>query len=175
MKYLLIPVLVVIAGMMTSCNREKTPEWKPAENPIFTVWGEKMDPSAPWPEYPRPALARDEWMNLNGLWDYAICPKDSDRPEPQGKILVPFPVESALSGVRERMSDSLALWYSREFVLPKQWKDKRIIINFEASDWDTTVWVNDRMASMHRGGYDPSGVTSPIILMTERSIHLWLR
>lgn len=155
MKYFLIPVLVVISGIMTCCHREKAPEWRPAENPIYTVWGEKLDPSAPWPEYPRPALARDEWMNLNGLWDYAICPKDADRPEPQGKILVPFPVESALSGVRERVNDSLALWYSRDFVLPKQWKDKRIIINFEASDWETTVWVNDKMATVHRGGYDP--------------------
>jgi len=167
MKYFLIPVLVVISGIMTCCHREKAPEWRPAENPIYTVWGEKLDPSAPWPEYPRPALARDEWMNLNGLWDYAICPKDADRPEPQGKILVPFPVESALSGVRERVNDSLALWYSRDFVLPKQWKDKRIIINFEASDWESTVWVNDTGAVMI-----PSGVTSPICLMAERSIRL---
>ena len=155
MKYYLIPLLVIISGMMTCCHREKAPEWKPAENPINTIWGEKLDPSAPWPEYPRPALARNEWINLNGLWDYAICPKDADQPEPQGKILVPFPVESALSGVRERISDSLALWYSRDFVLPKQWKDKRVIINFEASDWETTVWVDDKIVSTHRGGYDP--------------------
>jgi len=155
MKRFLIPVLIITAGVMTFCSREKTPEWKPAENPLTTVWGENIDPADPWPEYPRPALARKEWMSLNGLWNYALCPKDKERPEPQGKILVPYPVESALSGVRARMTDSLALWYSREFVLPKQWKNKQIIINFEASDWETTVWVNDNLAAIHRGGYDP--------------------
>ncbi len=155
MKYFLVPVIIVTAGLITCCQREIAPEWKPVENPIFTTWGEKLDPAAAWPEYPRPALVRDEWMNLNGLWDYSIGPKDAERPEPQGKILVPFPVESALSGVKERLTDSLALWYSREFVLPKQWDDKQIIINFEASDWETTVWVNDSLASIHRGGYNP--------------------
>jgi len=155
MKYNIIMILVVAAGVMTCCSREKTPAWKPAENPLMTSWAETIDPSAPWPEYPRPALERNEWMNLNGMWDYAIGPKDAERPEPQGKILVPFPVESALSGVKKRLTDSLALWYSREFVLPKGWDDKRVIINFEASDWETTVWVDGTLAMTHRGGYDP--------------------
>ena len=155
MKHFILPVLIITAGVMTCCSREKSPEWKPADNPLITTWGEKVDPALPWPEYPRPSLARDEWMSLNGLWDYAICPRDTVRPELQGKILVPYPVESALSGVRARVTDSLAVWYSREFILPKQWKDKQIIINFEASDWETTVWVNDNLAAIHRGGYDP--------------------
>jgi len=155
MKYSIFTVLVLTVGAMTCCTGKKATEWKPAENPLMTAWSEKIDPAAPWPEYPRPGLERNEWMSLNGLWDYAICPKDADRPDPQGKILVPYPVESALSGVRERMSDSLALWYSREFVIPKQWNDKQIIINFEASDWETTVWVDDNLAAVHRGGYDP--------------------
>ncbi len=155
MKYKVFTILVVTVGMLTFCSREKAPEWKPAENPLMTAWAETLDPAAPWPEYPRPALERKEWMSLNGTWDYAICPKEAERPESQGKILVPYPVESALSGVRQRLTDSLALWYSREFVLPKNWDDKRIIINFEASDWETTVWVDDNLATIHRGGYDP--------------------
>jgi hypothetical protein len=155
MKSLFVPVLIVITGVMTFCTSEKESVWKPAENPLLTVWSESIDPAAPWPEYPRPGMERAEWMSLNGLWDYAICPKEADRPAPQGKILVPYPVESALSGVKARMTDSLAIWYSREFVIPKQWKDKQIIINFEASDWETTVWVNDNLAAIHRGGYDP--------------------
>ena len=155
MKYLLFSFLAVMAGMMTFCTGNNAPGWKPAENPLMTTWGESVDPASPWAEYPRPALARDEWMSLNGMWDYAICPKDEERPEPQGKILVPYPVESALSGIRARMTDSLAVWYSREFVIPKKWSDKQIIINFEASDWETTVWVDDNLAAIHRGGYDP--------------------
>ncbi len=155
MRSNLIPVFVIIAGVMTFCTSEKGPEWVPADNPLFTTWGEALDPEAPWPEYPRPAMERSEWMSLNGMWDYAISEKASDRPAPQGKILVPFPVESALSGVKARMTDSLALWYSREFVIPKSWKEKQIVINFEASDWETTIWVDDNLAAMHRGGYDP--------------------
>ena len=95
-------------------------------------------------------------MSLNGLWDYAICGKEEDRPAPQGKILVPYPVESALSGVRLRMTDSLALWYSREFITARgNGEGKQIILNFEASDWETTVWIDDNFAISHRGGYDP--------------------
>ena len=155
MKRFLIPVFIITAGVMTFCSRDKAPAWQPADNPLITEWGEKIDPSAPWPEYPRPAMARDEWLSLNGMWDYALCPRDEERPEPQGKILVPYPVESALSGVKAVMTDSLAIWYSREFVIPKQWKEKQVIINFEASDWETTVWVDDNLAMIHRGGYDP--------------------
>ena len=155
MKYILFSFLVVIAGAMTFCTGEKAPGWKPAENPLMTTWGEALDPASPWAEYPRPALTRNEWMSLNGMWDYAICPKDEERPEPQGKILVPYPVESALSGIRAKMTDSLSIWYSREFVIPKKWSDKQIIINFEASDWETTVWIDGNLAVIHRGGYDP--------------------
>jgi hypothetical protein len=155
MKSLLIPGLFVIAGVMTFCNTEKESAWKPAESPLLTVWGESIDPAAPWPEYPRPGMERDQWMSLNGLWDYAICPKEADRPAPQGKIVVPYPAESALSGVNARITDSLALWYSREFTIPKDWKGKQLIVNFEASDWETTVWIDDNFAVSHRGGYDP--------------------
>ncbi len=147
--------LAVSAGVLTFCTSDKKPAWQPAENPLFTVWGENIDPSDPWPEYPRPGLVREEWMSLNGLWDYSICSKDEARPAPQGKILVPYPVESALSGVRHRMTDSLALWYSREFTVPRDWKDKQLILNFEASDWETTVWIDDNFAISHQGGYDP--------------------
>jgi beta-galactosidase/beta-glucuronidase len=155
MKSLFIPVLFVTAGVMTFCTGKKETVWKPAENPLLTVWGESIDPAMPWPEYPRPGLERAEWMSLNGLWYYSICPKEADRPEPQGKILVPYPAESALSGVKARITDSLALWYSREFTIPRRWKEKQLILNFEASDWETTVWIDDNFAVSHRGGYDP--------------------
>lgn len=147
--------VIASAMLMTFCTRDRVTEWHPAENPLFTVWSDNIDPSAPWPEYPRPGLVRGDWMSLNGLWDYAICAIDEERPSPEGKILVPYPVESALSGVKRRMTDSLALWYSREFEIPKQWKDRQLILNIEASDWETRIWIDDNFAMSHRGGYDP--------------------
>ena len=155
MKLNILPVALVAAALLTFCTDNRPPAWQPAENPLFTGWGENIDPLAPWPEYPRPGLVRDGWMSLNGQWDYAICGRDEERPEPEGKILVPYPVESALSGVKRMMSDSLALWYSREFVLPKTWNEKQLILNFEASDWETKIWIDDNFVISHRGGYDP--------------------
>lgn len=155
MNYKVLLAVSVTVVFMTYCTGHNGPEWQPAENTLFTVWGEKIDPSGPWNEYPRPGLVREEWMSLNGLWDYAICGKDTSRPAPEGKILVPYPVESALSGVKRRMTDSLALWYSRNFRLPTDWAGKQITLNFEASDWETTVWIDDNFAVNHRGGYDP--------------------
>lgn len=155
MKSKILLAVIASAILMTFCTRDRVTDWHPADNPLFTSWGDNIDPSSPWPEYPRPGLVRDEWMSLNGLWDYAICTRDEERPSPAGKILVPYPVESALSGVRLRMTDSLALWYSREFEIPRQWKGKQLILNIEASDWETRVWVDDNFAMSHRGGYDP--------------------
>jgi len=99
----------------------------------MTRWADDIDPASPWPEYPRPDLVRDQWMSLNGLWDYAVTLKEAEYQSPEGKILVPYPIESALSGVKRRITDSLALWYSRDFALPRQWNDKQVILNFEAS------------------------------------------
>jgi hypothetical protein len=155
MNYKLLLAFTLSAGVMALCTTDKKAEWRPADNPLYTVWSENIDPLSPWPEYPRPALVRDEWMSLNGLWDYAICDKGDERPAPQGKILVPYPVESALSGVGLRITDSLAIWYTNDFITPKKWDGKQLIINFEASDWETTVWVDDNFVVCHQGGYDP--------------------
>lgn len=155
MKLKVLPAVILSALLMPFCTGDKTPVWQPVKNPLFTAWSEDIDPAQPWPEYPRPGMERDEWLNLNGVWDLAICGKDVDRPVPDLKILVPYPVESALSGVRQRVTDSLALWYSREFELPKNWRGRQILLNFEASDWETTVWIDDNFAMSHRGGYDP--------------------
>ena len=151
--FLLIVAFLIITGM--ACTHETKLTWQPTDNPIFTKWTSDVDPEAPWPEYPRPDMVRDEWLCLNGLWNYAITLKDLPPENYDGKILVPYPVESALSGVRRRVTDSLALWYEKEFVIPGEWLEKQIILNFEASDWETTVWIDGKMAGIHRGGYDP--------------------
>ena len=120
---------------------------------IPTRWASQVNPSAPLPEYPRPQMVRPSWMNLNGEWEYAILEKDSDYIKPEGKIVVPFAVESPLSGVRRRVGPENALWYARGFTVPRQWKGKRLLLHFGAVDWQAEVWVNGRKAGIHTGGY----------------------
>ena len=121
----------------------------------MTSWAEQVDPANVLPEYPRPQLVRGEWQNLNGLWDYAITEKDAKPETYEGKILVPFAAESALSGVGRSVTEKDALWYSREFRVPRQWKGRRVMLNFGAVDWKTEVYVDGQLAGEHVGGYDP--------------------
>jgi beta-galactosidase/beta-glucuronidase len=130
--------------------------WKPAGEKIKTTWTEKVDPNNPLPEYPRPQLVREQWQNLNGLWDYAILPQGKTLPEKfDGKILVPYPVESSLSGVQKRVGEKSELWYQRNFTVASNWKNKKILLHFGAVDWKTDVWVNDIKIGTHQGGYTP--------------------
>ena len=129
-------------------------DWKVADGPLLTRWAKDVRPENPLPEYPRPQLVRDQWMNLNGLWQLAYG-KAGEAP-PIGKaldqqILVPFPVESALSGV---MRHSDRLWYRRTFATPPAWAGRRTLLHFGAVDWEATIWINGRELGTHRGGYD---------------------
>ncbi len=131
-------------------------DWKPAPAPLMTKWGKQITADkTPWAEYPRPQLVRKEWANLNGLWDYAIRPKGEKQPEKwDGKILVPFCAESALSGVGKHPTEKDELWYRRD-VDASAWKNRRVRLNFEAVDWETTVWVNGKELGKHKGMHDP--------------------
>jgi beta-galactosidase/beta-glucuronidase len=149
MKRYFLAALLLISGMCASSQG-----WKPAGDRIKTKWAEKIDPSNPLPEYPRPGLVREQWLCLNGLWDYAILSKGNPSPEKfDGKILVPYPVESSLSGVQKTVGGANELWYSRSFSIPSSWKNKKVILNFGAVDWKTDVWINDIKAGTHKGGY----------------------
>jgi len=110
-----------------------------------------------WQEYPRPQLERAEWKNLNGLWDYAVTSKSQiEKPRNwEGKILVPFTAETQLSGVGRNISEEETIWYHRSFNLPNSWKNKSILLHFEASDFETTIWLNGKHVGDHRGGYNP--------------------
>lgn len=130
-------------------------EWRPAPSPLVTRWGKQVRPDHVLPEYPRPQMVRDEWQNLNGVWEFSIGKQGE--PVPAGKslprrILVPFPMESALSGIRETAD---FCWYRRTFTVPGQWSGKRILLHFGAVDWEATVYVNAHEVGRHRGGYDP--------------------
>lgn len=132
-------------------------DWKPAGDKITTPWAEQIDASkTPLPEYPRPQMVRESWLNLNGLWDYSIQPASAATAASfQGKILVPFPVESALSGVGKRVGKDNRLWYRRTFTLPSSFRRKNVLLHFGAVDWRCEVFVNGKSAGKHQGGYDP--------------------
>lgn len=131
-------------------------QWKPVEGRISTQWSEQVNPDNVLPEYPRPIMERTEWKNLNGLWDYAIIEKGKHSPSVfDGKILVPFAVESSLSGVAKTVGAEKELVYRRSFDVPSSWKGKRVLLHFGAVDWKTDVWVNDVKVGSHTGGFTP--------------------
>jgi beta-galactosidase/beta-glucuronidase len=131
-------------------------EWKPVEGHIMTRWAVQVDPAAPLPEYPRPQMVRPEWQNLNGLWDYAVTAKDAGPPASfEGKILVPFAIESALSGVQRSLMPEQRLWYRRFFTVPQGWTGRRILLHFEAVDWQCACFLNGAEIGSHTGGYIP--------------------
>ena len=123
---------------------------------LETRWARDVTPERVLPEYPRPQMVRDSWICLNGLWDYAV--RDSGAPEPEsydGAILVPFPIESQLSGVRRSVTPGERLWYHRRFTLPRASAGRHWLLHFGAVDWATVVMVDGRRVGGHRGGYDP--------------------
>lgn len=131
----------------------------PPKVAMRTPWGEQLEKSPaeqPWNEYPRPAFRRDQWTNLNGMWDYAVTPKDvTSAPQKwDGKIRVPFAVESPLSGVERRVWPDDALWYRRSLSIEKS-DDRRYRINFEAVDYQSTLWVNGQEVGSNTGGNLP--------------------
>lgn len=132
-------------------------QWKPVEGQLMTRWAQIVSPDTVWPEYPRPQMVREQWQNLNGLWDYAIAPSVSESAPSawEGQILVPFAIESALSGVKKAVRPDQTLWYRRTFAVPDTLRDQRLLLHFGAVDWECTVYVNGVYCGRHQGGYDP--------------------
>jgi beta-galactosidase/beta-glucuronidase len=129
--------------------------WKPAPVTLKTTWGEKVTPENAWREYPRPQFVRDQWQNLNGLWDYAITGKTAPAPSKfDGQILIPFAVESSLSGVGKVLQPDQRLWERRQFQTPAAWKGQRVLLHFGAVDYESTLWVNGGLVGSHTGGFD---------------------
>ncbi len=172
---------VLVLGIACGCAAgAPAQEWKPVPGKIMTRWAGEVDPAAPLPEYPRPLLVRAEWQNLNGLWDYAI---HDGAPGPgagyDGRILVPFPVQSALSGVGKPLSPTQVLEYHRRFRVPPGWMggSRRIMLHFGAVDWDAQVLVNTRVVGEHKGGYTPfsADITSAVLSDGENDLVVLVR
>lgn len=138
----------------TAKNSGSESEWAPAKGPLMTRWAKDVDPKNPLPEYPRPQMIRNDWKNLNGLWQYVLGKNQENAPfgtDLQQEILVPFALESSLSGVKKR-ADSL--WYRHTFEVPENWGDQRVLLHFGAVDWESTVFINGTEVGNHKGGYD---------------------
>src|SRR5579859_3776872 len=128
--------------------------WHPVEGGLMTRWAKDVDPAKPLPEYPRPQMVRPTWESLNGLWQYAISDKGAPAPQAfASEILVPYPLESALSGVKKALLPNQALWYRREFTEPALHHGERLLLHFGAVDFEATVFVNGREIGRHTGGY----------------------
>ena len=151
MKKLLTTLL--LTGLLSG---QAQAQWKPVEGRIKTPWAEQVNPENVLPEYPRPIMERGEWKNLNGLWDYAIVKKGGDTPTSfDGQILVPFAIESSLSGVGKKVGEENELLYHRTFEIPSEWRKSRVLLHFGAVDWKTEVWVNGVRVGSHSGGFTP--------------------
>ncbi|MDQ7948019.1 MAG: glycoside hydrolase family 2 TIM barrel-domain containing protein [Pedobacter sp.] len=152
--------LTIITGILLlfySQLQAQTP-WAIRTDKILTPWAQQVDPNLPLPEYPRPQLVRNNnWKNLNGLWDYAIVPKGMQPTSYEGKILVPFAVESAISGVQRMVGKDSVLWYRRQ-VSVAEFKGKQVLLHFGAVDWQTEVFVNGKSVGSHEGGFDPFSI-----------------
>lgn len=123
---------------------------------LVTRWAAQVNPACPLPEYPRPQMLRPDWQNLNGQWDYAILPVSAPAPtQYEGQILVPFAIESALSGVGRPLLPDQTLWYHRTFQVSSNWRGRRVLLHFGAIDWRAQIWLNGVALGEHSGGYLP--------------------
>jgi beta-galactosidase/beta-glucuronidase len=153
MKKITLGLSLLIFTCFHACAQQT--DWHLIKTHITTPWAEKVNPKAPLPEYPRPQMVRGNWQNLNGLWNYTIVPRAQKPASYSGKILVPFAVESAISGVGKTVGKDSMLWYKTNITLGKSLKGKEVLLHFGAVDWRTEVFVNGKSAGTHEGGFDP--------------------
>jgi hypothetical protein len=148
--------IILCGALMVACSAMANAEWTMNTDQLVSRWAAEVTPENVWPEHPRPTMVRETWQHLNGLWDYAIVPVKKDAPKKyDGKILVPFAAESALSGVKKAVGAENQLWYRRSFEVPEAWQGQRLLLHFGAVDWKAVVWVNGEQLGVHCGGYDP--------------------
>lgn len=151
-------LLLLFCFFLFQATHAQEADWQPVAGKIMSSWAAQVDPEAPLPEYPRPHMVREDWQNLNGLWEYAVVPKAGQDGIPsafQGQILVPFAIESALSGVGQRVGEDNVLWYKQTVKVPSKIRKQNVLLHFGAVDWQADVYVNGKKVGTHKGGYDP--------------------
>ena len=150
-KFVKIIYLLTFLLTASACGAQN---WAIKKAPLATKWVQDINVNHPLPEYPRPQMVRKDWINLNGLWQFKSGKLGDNVPFGEilpGKILVPFPVESALSGVMEHHEK---VWYRRTFLIPAKWEGNRVLMHFGAIDWESEVFINGKSVGLHKGGYD---------------------
>ncbi|GHG45927.1 MULTISPECIES: LamG-like jellyroll fold domain-containing protein [Amycolatopsis] len=164
--------LALTGFAVPAAHAASPPQWQRLTPPLSTPWTNDVSPTNALPDYPRPQLTRSKWQNLNGVWEFSSAKPGEAAPVGKTlgeRILVPYPVESALSGI---MRHETNMWYRRTFQLPRDWRGQRILLHFQAVDYDTTVIVNGKTVSRHTGGYDAFSVDVTDALTTARDQEL---
>jgi hypothetical protein len=157
----MMTIAVLVLSLAESACAQSS--WTKQNAPVMTIWGEQLTEENVWQEYPRPSMKRQDWMNLNGVWQYfkrsSINYDYESRASLFSKaILVPFPVESALSGIMDKnysANRKATHMYRRSFTLPDNFNGKNILLHFGAVDWRCYVYVNGQLAGTHDGGSVP--------------------
>ncbi|MET9930898.1 MULTISPECIES: AbfB domain-containing protein [unclassified Streptomyces] len=160
----LAALLTMAGGLLFTGTTAASAAVVPKAPPLTTPWTSQVSTTSPLPEYPRPQMTRPDWQSLNGEWEFLNPPADAsgnvDRnaAPPLGqtlpeRILVPYPVESALSGIMRNDNRDL-MFYKRSFTVPRNWSGRRVQLHFGAVDHEATVWVNGTRVTSHKGGYD---------------------
>jgi beta-galactosidase/beta-glucuronidase len=151
-----LPNMLAAAQPLSVSAGTSAQTWKPVSGNISTRWAKDVLAEAPLPEYPRPQMVRTQWQSLNGLWNYARTSSDASAPPDTfaGTILVPYPYESALSGVGGQSIPNQRLWYRRRFTIPDAWTGQRVVLHFGAVNWDSSIFLNGQRIGAHRGGFD---------------------
>ena len=197
---LLFIILVVIILIFSNKREHNHNNWFPQGDHIKTKWSENFDINNVFSEYPRPNFQREDWVNLNGLWEFIVIDMEKqygikfDKNNKSNylnsikniknlkipnefnktKILVPFPIESSLSGIQRNLSYNEELWYKRSITIPKKYKNKRILLHFDAVDWNCTVFINNKQIGTHIGGYTPFSfdITDYLSDSNKQTIHV---
>lgn len=156
MKWRLITILSILFWLRSGeFDASAQSHQLPRQLRFSTQWAKDVSGTNAHPEYPRPTMVRTNWLNLNGIWDFGFSSCDQTNSGIfNNNILVPFPAESLLSGVKHTVTEQQRMWYRRQFEIPSNWHRKRVLLHFEAVDWETEVWVNGLKMGTHKGGYD---------------------
>lgn len=164
MKWPISALFILSAGF---AQQSQAQQWAPRPASLQTRWYKSVTPENAWKSYPRPQMIRNKWLSLNGLWSYCITDSSARSPQPfDSSILVPYPIESPLSGVKKALLPNQQLWYRRTFRISRS-KQERVLLHFGAVDYQATIILNGKRAGFHQGGYESFSIDITELLQKE--------